>query len=219
MKKTLISFLLSLIAVSTQAHADPQTQQLPALNLSLKPREPNWRADIKKSFANGSPQMIVFYKPQVDGTELPMKQVTFHENGRIESETDLKVVEEGSIAANEWKSVVVPHGVRVEFDSEGRIAKAATYIDGRLEGESRLIHPNGKILASQHFSNGKLNGSVQIFFESGALKETAAYADGELEGDFVQYNEEGQKVAVVPYKKGEAQGLALEWYPSGALKS
>jgi antitoxin component YwqK of YwqJK toxin-antitoxin module len=219
MKKTICFLTLVLCSLGFAGSNEPTHQPLPTLNLPLKPREPNWRTEIVQQFPNGIPQTILFYQPLPNEKEIPVKQVMFHDNGKILSETDIAVVDEDSEAATMWKSKLVPHGVRIELNREGKLVKAANYQFGFLEGECRMLYPNAVPLLSQHFVHGKLEGKVQSFYEDGKLKEEASYHNGVLDGYFAKYNETGSKIASVFYKEGKPDGLAQEWFPSGVLLS
>jgi len=221
MKKIISIAVLSLCfsPLAFAVSAETAAESLPQLTFSLKAREPNWRVEVVKSYPNGSPQVILFYQPLLDGTEKAVKEVFFHENGRIQTEMDIVIVDEGSPVAKEWGSTIVAHGMRVDFNQEGQLVKAASFERGLFQGEIRFFSPEGKVLLSQFFANGKPQGRAMAFYENGTLKEDATYSNGELDGDLIQYYETGVKALVLPHKNGKANGLSTEWFPSGAVRA
>src|SRR5690554_6456254 len=96
------------------------------LLMTLKPRQPNWRFEVVEAFPQGNPKKITFYEPTLEG-ERPVKQLVFYENSSIQSEVDVVQVDEESQATKEWGSTLVPHGTRVEFSPEGKVAKVGNY--------------------------------------------------------------------------------------------
>jgi antitoxin component YwqK of YwqJK toxin-antitoxin module len=186
---------------------------------TLKPRQPNWRTEIFKSYPNGNLEIVLLYEPEVDGGEHPVKQVSFYENGQIKSEVDLGFVDKDSLAAKEWKSSFVPHGTRVDLSPEGHLSQIIPYHFGVIEGECKSFSPDGKVASQRLYVKGKLDGESQSFFENGQIKERAFYREGNLEGDFVQYYENGTKSVSIPHAAGKVEGTAFEWFPSGVLKS
>src|SRR5579859_408307 len=169
--KHILLITLSFTFLGAKLPEKTPAEELPHMTLALKPKEPNFRADTVKSFPNGNPAEIVFYQPLSNNTETAVKRVIFLENGRIHQEIDLQNGE--------------PHGTFIEFHAEGQLAKAATYVNGVLEGECRHFFPSGKTSISQHFHAGKLQGKALAFFEDGQVKETAVYKDGSLDGELV----------------------------------
>ena len=151
MKKILLSLCLAVISLSGQATP-------PSPLLSLKPRQPNWRVDISKSYPQGTPNTAFFYEPTPDGGERAVKRVDFFENGRIQAEVDLALVDEDSEAAKLWKSALVPHGVRVDFNAEGQLVKSSRYQFGVLDGEFKFYYPDGIVQAESQYVDGLLEG-------------------------------------------------------------
>ena len=159
--------------------------QSPAVG--LKPRQPNWRADAAQMYPQGLPQLVVFYEPQLNGSETPVKQIVFFENGQIQSEMDVVLVEENAPVAQEWKSLIVPHGVRVDFTNQGAISRVSHYQAGVLEGVCTFFYPNGKVNAEMRYQKGLLEGALTAFHEDGSKQEEAMYVHGALQGDVNRY--------------------------------
>ena len=192
MKKILYTQLLSLCLTCVVVADAPESVKPGTMHLALKPREPNWRAEILKTYSNGNPQTILFFQPKADGSEVPAKQIIFYENSVIQTEMDVALVSSDSPAAKEWKSTVVPNGARLDFTPKGEVTRAATYQLGVITGECRQLYPNSNIQTIEHFVSGKREGKLQIFYEEGPLKEEGMFANGEPVGEFVQYFRDGK---------------------------
>ena len=219
-------FLFSALGMSVMGSVYPQAnlpstpREQAALEavLSLKQRQPNWRSEIIKTFANGNPEQILLYEPLITGGEHPVKQISFYENGRIQAEMDVAQVAEDAPGAIQWKSTIVPHGARVELNADGQLRQIAQYRFGLLEGDSKTFFPNGKLETSSQYLHGVLNGVSQAFFANEQLKEELHYYNGQIDGDYVQYYENGAKALLFPHEEGKLHGVSCEWFPSGVLK-
>ncbi|MFI5343478.1 MAG: toxin-antitoxin system YwqK family antitoxin, partial [Chlamydiales bacterium] len=156
MKNILLAFFLCF--GSTVLHGQMPGSQ--SVMSGLKPRQPNWRLDIVQLYPHGTPQTVVFYEPQLDGTERLVKQVLFFENGQIQTEADVILVAVDSPIAKEWNSNIVPHGVRVDFTQNGALLRTSHYHEGKMVGECTFFYPSGKINAVTHYEKGLLEGPV-----------------------------------------------------------
>src|SRR5262245_32045068 len=148
---------------------------------SLKQRQPNWRSEILKSYATGTPESILLYEPLRDGGEKPVKQLFFHENGHIRSEVDVIAVDPESPGAKVWNSSLVPHRGRVYLSPEGQIQHTAEYLYGLLNGTDRMYFPSGKVSFTSQYVNGILDGVTKSYFENEQLKEEVHYQNGQAE--------------------------------------
>jgi antitoxin component YwqK of YwqJK toxin-antitoxin module len=214
MKKLFVSLILILAGIQPALGSQPNST---ALLMTLKPRQPNWRIEVVKMYSHGTPNVIVFYEPTLEGGERPVKQVTFHENSRIQIEMDVAVVDEESRGAKEWNSKIVPHGTRVDFNQEGQLVRVAAYQFGLLDGECKTFYGQGKIQNEATYLLGNLNGAAKSYYEDGKLKEEAYYENGLLEGEVIQYHSNGNRAALVPHHEGKVHGVAMNWFPSGIL--
>lgn len=86
-----------------------------------------------------------------------------------------------------------PHGKHVYYYPDGKVKSLLTFSEGVLEGSVELYYPNGQKKRILHFQNGKLNGKEQKWDEAGTLV---------LEADYCQN---------LPC------GKAMQWYPNGQI--
>ena len=213
MKKIIFSFsLLSLFLVSTIF-----ANQL-AVPLMLKERQPNWRAETIKAYPNGVVEMVVFYEPSDNG-ELPVKQMSFYENGKIRQEVDVELVDENSETYKIWNSRLVPSGMCVDFSLNNTMEKIANYDKGLLEGEVKTFYSENRIQTLSNYVKGVLDGKIISFFENGNIKEEGTYKNGKLEGDYALFHPNQAKAAHMHYKGDMLHGKMIQWYENGAVKS
>src|SRR3989344_8243216 len=215
MKKLLFSLIFCFVGFAAEAAEN----KFDPGGLPCEPHQPNWRLEIVHAYSHGAPQSVLFYEPAAEADEQPVKEVGFYENGQIQFEMDVAVVDEDAPAALEWGSNIVPNGARVEFSPQGELLKISNYKFGKLQGECRYFYPNGKVERVVSYAGGEVVGSIRVFYEDGKIKEEAPNKKGQLAGDVVQYYPNGAKAAVIPHQEGKPHGLVVEWYPSGALKS
>ena len=215
----LVIFAISVAgSIYSDAVSPPLQQRGMSPAITLKPRQPNWRSEIVKNFASGVPEQILLYEPLIGGGENPVKQLFFYENGKIRTEMDVIAVSEDHPGALEWKSTIIPHGMRIDLTLDGNLRQAAQYQFGLLEGDLKVFFPDGSIEMSSQYLHGKLNGFSQSFFAKDQVKEEVHYYDGKIDGEYVKYHENGAKAVLFPHEEGKLQGMSYEWFPSGALK-
>ncbi len=217
--KKMISLLVvsSLLVCAAPAWVYGSAPPAP-LNVTLKPKQPNWRAEIVEFHPQGSPKMAIYYEPGVEG-ETPVKQVFLYPNGSIQAEMDLIQVRQVDSDTKEEKFSCVPHGFRIDLGENGSLFQISSYDRGVLQGEVRTHFPSGKVQGIFLFQEGLLDGLAQSFYENGQLHEEARYVKGLAEGDVVTYFENGARASVVPYREGKVQGLMTEWHLNGRLQA
>jgi antitoxin component YwqK of YwqJK toxin-antitoxin module len=186
---------------------------------NLKPRQPNWRLEIAEKFLNGQPRKVIFFAPMPGGAEIPIKQVFYHEGGTVASESDVIEISTNDPGYDHWKSTIVPHGVKIEFLTDGTIARATSFDRGVLHGDCRSFYPSGSLESVVYYQKGSLDGMAEAYYEDGCKKKESHYVEGQQTGDSVAYYPDGARAAVIHYNNGQVHGDVTERYPDGALKS
>jgi len=111
-----------------------------------------------------------------------------------------------------------------EFDGSVRIREL--YVDGKLNGATRLYYPDGGISEelewkgnvkdgawkqyykngvprlSGQYKNGLLQGSYEVFFSDSSIKIRGAYLDNRSHGTWRFYDESGKEVYALDYVNG-----------------
>jgi len=71
--------------------------------------------------------------------------------------------------------------------------------------------------AEYYLTNGKINGQLKLYHENGKLKKVGNYINGKENGKFIEYDEQGMKSAEYTMENGEINGIVTT-YENG-LKS
>lgn len=91
-------------------------------------------------------------------------------------------------------------------DSE-KIMRTEQYENGKLNGEQIIYFLNGNITKKAHYQNGTLHGMVQIYAENGTLLKYFNYQNGELNGKARYYNSNGDLILEGTYKNNLKDGV------------
>ncbi|ALQ40696.1 phophatidylinositol-4-phosphate 5-kinase [Fusobacterium hwasookii ChDC F174] len=75
--------------------------------------------------------------------------------------------------------------------------------DSLQDGEMKIFYPNGKVMGTSIFKNGKLNGVSKMYYENGKIMTKMNFKDDELEGEAIIYDEDGKILDKQFYKNGE----------------
>ena len=76
-------------------------------------------------------------------------------------------------------------------------------INSLQDGEMKMFYPNGKVMGTSIFKNGKLNGISKMYYENGKIMMKMNFKDDELEGESILYDEDGKIIGKQLYKNGE----------------
>ena len=88
--------------------------------------------------------------------------------------------------------------------SEGKV------VNKQFEGEWKYYHENSpKIMTTEFYVNGKLNGVRKVYYLSGKIAEETPYVDGLKHGNYKKYTETDIILEETIYKNGEYDGPAI----------
>jgi len=90
---------------------------------------------------------------------------------------------------------------------------------GMREGEWRFYRENGKLKSTEHYLNGKLQGSQDFYYDNGNLSSHEVEVDDKLEGFITTYYYSGAKKTEVAYKQGKKEGEEKLYFDNGLLKA
>ena len=76
-------------------------------------------------------------------------------------------------------------------------------INSLQDGEMKMFYPNGKVMGTSIFKNGKLNGISKMYYENGKIMMKMNFKDDELDGETILYDEDGKILNKQFYKNGE----------------
>ncbi len=113
----------------------------------------------------------------------------------------------------------IPHGLRTDWDENGRKTLEEYYNNGQVEGLATSWYENGDVFLC-HYKNGKLEGLATGWhkedkgFRPGMQIKSSEglYKDGKREGLWTEwYDINGKKKVEKHYKNGKENGLWTEW--------
>lgn len=101
----------------------------------------------------------------------------------------------------------------------GTTESKGTYYNDEKHGIWHFYYPNGALLSTETYENGKIVKPDSSFFQNGTLKNVYGYnEEGERHGYFVNYNLQGGMFSQGSYWKGATAGKLLYYYSNGTLK-
>lgn len=97
--------------------------------------------------------------------------------------------------------------VTVFFDANGKKLSEGKEVNKQREGEWKFYDPKtDKVLSTEPYVNGKINGVRKVLFANGATAEEATYVNGVKEGAYKQYTEKGIVLEESTYKNDKLHG-------------
>lgn len=132
----------------------------------------------------------------------------------------------------------VPHGIEVQFDSEGQLKSRGFMVKGQRSGKWIFVEANGsisqgeyqgglksgawktwtadkKLLVSEQFFANQLHGTRHTYHENGKIASKAFYNNGVKVGSEVFWYTNGKKAREVNWVDGVQHGLITQWSPLG----
>ncbi len=100
-----------------------------------------------------------------------------------------------------------PNGRALGFFEDGHKMLEHSFVNGKLEGESRQWWRNGQCKYLLSYKDNRYNGIQKAFFENGRLREEANYLDGRLEGLQRVWDEGGQLISNYTIKNDRLYGI------------
>jgi antitoxin component YwqK of YwqJK toxin-antitoxin module len=123
----------------------------------------------------------------------------------------------------------VPMAIK-EFEIGGDIAdvryftpKGTLVSQGKMDGKSRVgewlyFHENSsKVMTSEFYKNGKLNGQKTTFYLNDTITEKTNYVDGLKEGSKKYYSPEGVLLKTFQYENDILSGTAVYYDSNGTV--
>jgi hypothetical protein len=111
------------------------------------------------------------------------------------------------------------HVLRVFYDVDLKIGECFAESQGKLDGQSLLFYPNGKIKEESYYKKGKLHGPASVWSESGQLLARSWFLNGLREGRSVWWYPTGAIYSLQRFKRGIWHGRQEFFYPDGTLKN
>ncbi len=131
-----------------------------------------------------------FYKPSSEGTPTAIK--TFSKNN---------------------DTVMVKY-----FTKKGKVISEGGMINKDRVGFWKYYHNDSdKLMMTENYQEGKLQGEQLTYFDNGQLTEKNQYKEGKREGKRTIYSEEGVKIKEFTYENDQLHGLTQYYDTKGEL--
>ena len=104
------------------------------------------------------------------------------------------------------------------YDLNGKLLSTETYKGGQLNGPFATYYPNGKVVESGSMQDGEKSGLWTRFGENGEKTRSAEYAMGMLQGTWTEFDENGRIALRGEYESNLREGRWLEFESGKAAK-
>lgn len=108
------------------------------------------------------------------------------------------------------------NGQAKTFHYNGKLELVGNYTNGEKNGLFKEYDDNGNLEAEYTMSNGEMNGVLKTYYSNGKLKKSGNYLKGKEHGIFIEYDEYGNKEAEYTMANGMKNGV-LKIYEEGKI--
>ena len=114
---------------------------------------------------------------------------------------------------------VPPNNVEVErsYFPNGNSEYEAEFINGKLDGISRVWLENGSLTSESEYSNGYPHGIWTAYHPNGSLMSKTNYEYGKKHGDEIWFYDNGQIKSEQKFINGTPKTQIIRWKPDGTL--
>lgn len=127
----------------------------------------------------------------------------FHSNGQV------KAILNFSEGSNESDARL--------FDEKGKLVAHGKYSDQKKSGEWKYL-ADGKIVATEIYTNGLKNGLSKRFYKSGEILEESNWTNDQMNGTYKSFFQNGKAFLECSYANGKLNGIFKTWFPGGAVE-
>lgn len=105
------------------------------------------------------------------------------------------------VAQEKYKNGV-KNGESLKFYNTGEILEKADWVNGKQEGNYRLLFKNGQPFMQCKFNNDMRNGLFLSYYQSGDIEMEAEYKNNLRHGEWKFFNDEGEVQYTLLYNEG-----------------
>lgn len=112
------------------------------------------------------------------------------------------------------------HGRAASTDEHG-VRDEVEFVEGLIEGEHRVVLPDGAVLLREAFRNGQPHGDSDEYGPDGSHRSHRSFRNGLPHGDWTLYDERGAPAVArgwfcgLPHGRHEVRGGRPEWWTHG----
>ena len=108
------------------------------------------------------------------------------------------------------------NGIQKAYYLDGKIRGERSFVDGKIEGTTRMYSPSGKLTAVNYYHNNFHHGTDTSFFENGNISGISSFVNGKINGRVVTFDKEGQVLNDNIYEMGKPTGI-IKQYKNGKI--
>lgn len=172
--------------------------------------------EINKTDANGKKDGL--WKGVYEESKRPRYEGTFNHGKEVgvfkffDDTKDGVVLATREFSAKDNSCYTIFYNQKKNKVSEGKV------INKLFDGEWKYYHEDSeKIMTSEFYVNGKLNGVRKVYYPTGTIAEEATYKNGIKEGNYKKYAENGIVLEESNYKNNEFDGDATFKNPDNVI--
>ncbi|MFV0346517.1 MAG: hypothetical protein ACK5IQ_09775 [Bacteroidales bacterium] len=174
--------------------------------------------EMKKYYSSGIMSAKLLYCPNSDSVHAelfdksskPIASGTYIGTDKIGR---WQYFQNGRLAYKQDYSNNLKHGKRFMYFNDGSMFEISTWNKDSLNGEYKTFFPKiEKVDFEASYLNGKLNGDSKTYFENGQIEAKGKYKNGKQEGTWEYFNDKGEHRYTLEYIDGRMQ--ANESYDS-----
>lgn len=102
------------------------------------------------------------------------------------------------------------------YHANGRLKKVGNFSNGIENGLFKEYDDDGNIEVEYSMSNGEFNGALKTYNSNGTLKKSGSFQKGKAHGNFNEFDQYGNKEAEYAMANGEKNGI-LKIYKEGKI--
>lgn len=110
-------------------------------------------------------------------------------------------------------------GNQIALFQNGDTSKITPFLNGKLNGWSKVWYSKGVLSEQRFYKNGKKQGEHKAWWTDGKLKFLYHFKDDEHEGIQQSWFQNGKLAEVFNYKSGHEEGQQQMWFEDGILKA
>jgi len=107
--------------------------------------------------------------------------------------------------------------IQESFFANGNIEYRAEFLNGKLDGTTKVWHEEGYIFSISEYSNGFPNGKWRKFYSNGNLMFEENYIFGKKNGFERWYHENGNIKSEQHFKDGKQDANIIRWDLDGNI--
>ena len=117
-----------------------------------------------------------------------------------------------------WNLNDIPYsGTYIDYYNSGKIQNKGTLLNGKLNGELTVYFKNGNKKFISNYKDGILHGVWSDYYPNGVLLSSRKYADGKMI-EYEHYFVNGQIQSEIRPKKATQYDTAFSYYSTGQVK-